>query len=81
MDSDVPMSSCLPSCHAVEISPLNNQITNNQCVQDPLGLIFFNFALQCHLLASYGVKILEFQLWLSVISKRKQRCIMQQYVK
>jgi hypothetical protein len=29
------------------------------CVQDPLGLIFLNFALQWHLLASCGVKILE----------------------
>jgi hypothetical protein len=33
---------------------------NTRCVQDALGLIFFlNFALQCHLLASCGVKILE----------------------
>jgi hypothetical protein len=30
-----------------------------RCVQDPLGLIFLNFALQCHLLANCGVKILE----------------------
>jgi hypothetical protein len=30
-----------------------------RCVQVPLGLIFLNFALQCHLLASCGVKILE----------------------
>jgi hypothetical protein len=30
-----------------------------QCVQDLTGLIFFNFALQCHLLASCGVKILN----------------------
>jgi hypothetical protein len=30
-----------------------------RCVQDPLRLIFFNYALQCHLLASCGVKILE----------------------
>jgi hypothetical protein len=30
-----------------------------QYVQDPLRLIFLNFALQCQLLASYGVKIIE----------------------
>jgi hypothetical protein len=30
-----------------------------RCVQDPLGIIFLNFALQCHLLVSCGVKILE----------------------
>jgi hypothetical protein len=29
------------------------------CVQDPLGFIILKFALQCHLLASCGVKILE----------------------
>jgi hypothetical protein len=32
---------------------------HTRSVQDPLGLIFLNFALQCHLLVSCGVKILE----------------------
>jgi hypothetical protein len=33
--------------------------SDDKCVQDPLGLIFFYFALQCHLLASCGVEMLE----------------------
>jgi hypothetical protein len=38
-----------------------DKLTNTRCVQDPLGqfFFFFYFALQCHLLASCGVKILE----------------------
>jgi hypothetical protein len=31
----------------------------NLCVQGPLRLIFLNFALQCHLLASCDVRVLE----------------------
>jgi hypothetical protein len=47
-----------------------------QCVKDPSGLMFLNFTLLCHLLASCALRFLKFQLWLSLISKRKQRCIM-----
>jgi hypothetical protein len=32
---------------------------HTRCVQDPLGLFFFHFYLQCHLLANCGVKFLD----------------------
>jgi hypothetical protein len=34
-------------------------LVSTRCVRDPFGLIFLNFVLQCHLLASCVIKILE----------------------
>jgi hypothetical protein len=46
--------------HLLALTILDRKhIRHTRCVQEPLGLFFLNFALQCHLLASCGVKILE----------------------
>jgi hypothetical protein len=46
------------------------------CVQEPLGFIFFNFALQCHLWRVVELRFFKFQLWLSIMSMLKHGYIM-----
>jgi hypothetical protein len=47
-----------------------------RCVQDPLGLIFLIFPCNAICWRVVALRFLKFQLWLSIISKRKHRCIM-----
>jgi hypothetical protein len=51
-------------------------LTHTRRVQDPLGLFFLILPCNAICWRVLVLRFLKFQLWLSIISKRKHRCIM-----